>query len=77
MRDRVVQDEVVKTFYKNITVIAHIKEIDLNTFFKVGPNQLKYSHGYRYLGLYINEHLDWSETLEHIVRNAQKALNTS
>ena len=32
MRDRVVQDEVVKTFYKNITVIAHIKEIDLNTF---------------------------------------------
>ena len=40
--------------------------------YKVGPNQLKYSHDYRYLGLYINEHLDWSETLEHIVSNAQK-----
>ena len=40
--------------------------------FKVGPNQLEYSHDYRYLGLYINEHLDWSETLEHIVSNAQK-----
>ena len=42
--------------------------------FKVGANQLEYSHDYRYLGLYINEHLDWSETLEHIVSNAQKAL---
>ena len=53
----------------------HIKSRHRSKYnFAIGDSQICYTHEYKYLGLYINEHLDWSETLEYVVNNAQKAL---
>ncbi len=42
--------------------------------FKAGEESIEYVHEYKYLGIHINEHLNWEESLSRIIIKAQRAL---
>ena len=51
------------------------KPRSLYSFF-CGPHSLTYNEKYKYLGVWLNEHLDFSQSLDHVVMQAKKALGT-
>ena len=44
--------------------------------FSCGPHSLTYTEMYKYLGSWLNEHLDFSQSLDHVVISAKKAFGT-
>ena len=44
--------------------------------FSCGPHSLTYTEKYKYLGFWLNEHLDFSQSLDNVVISAKKAVGT-
>ena len=43
--------------------------------FQVGTNPITLAHAYKYLGFWVNEHWDMTESVNHIVTNANRSLS--
>ena len=41
--------------------------------FRIGPDIIKIHRKYKYLGLVLNEHLDYNETVENVTQCANRA----
>ena len=59
-------------FHKNLCSKARFTFSTFHFTFK--GDEISYSSQYKYLGLVLNEHLNWSKSLEHIVCKANRAI---
>ena len=63
---------------KDKTRIVHFRTPSVercNTVFKCGENIIEYKQSYKYLGLWLNEHLNMTKTVSEITKSASRALS--
>ena len=63
---------------KDKTRIVHFRTASVercNIVFKCGENEIEYEKSYKYLGIWLNEHLNMKKTVSEITKSASRALS--